>query len=68
MSVVRCLAGGSSLSLAMDNKEHQFNFDKVFAPGTQQQQVSDSCCASGRCGCLRCCAYCLRAEALMHKA
>lgn len=38
-SVVRCLAGGSSLSLVLDSKEHQFNFDKVFGPGTQQQQV-----------------------------
>lgn len=38
-SVVRCLAGGSSLSLALDSKEHHFNFDKVFGPGTQQQQV-----------------------------
>lgn len=43
-SVVRCLAGGSSLSLALDSKEHQFNFDKVFGPGTQQQQVFDSVC------------------------
>lgn len=39
-SVVRCHTGGTSLSLALDSKEHQFNFDKVFGPGTQQQQVS----------------------------
>jgi len=38
-SVVRCLAGGTALSLGLDNKEHAFAFDKVFGPGTQQQQV-----------------------------
>eukprot|EP00878_Enallax_costatus_P026694 GHUV01028670.1.p4 GENE.GHUV01028670.1~~GHUV01028670.1.p4 ORF type:complete len:104 (-),score=27.56 GHUV01028670.1:817-1128(-) len=38
-SAVKCLAGGTSLALTLDNKEHQFSFDKVFAPGTSQQQV-----------------------------
>jgi hypothetical protein len=37
--VVRCLAGGTGLSLALDSKEHAFNFDKVFGPNTQQQLV-----------------------------
>ena len=41
-SAVRCLAGGTGLSLALDNKEHSFNFDKVFGPGTQQQQVREA--------------------------
>lgn len=41
-SAVKCLAGGTSLTLALDNKEHQFSFDKVFPPGTAQQQVSPS--------------------------
>jgi hypothetical protein len=39
-SVVRCLAGGSALSLNLDGKEHSFAFDKVFGPGISQQQVS----------------------------
>eukprot|EP00878_Enallax_costatus_P034691 GHUV01038488.1.p1 GENE.GHUV01038488.1~~GHUV01038488.1.p1 ORF type:complete len:540 (+),score=212.10 GHUV01038488.1:727-2346(+) len=43
-SAVKCLAGGTSLALTLDNKEHQFSFDKVFAPGTSQQQVFDSVC------------------------
>jgi hypothetical protein len=38
-SVVRCLAGGTGLSIALDSKDHPFTFDKVFGPNTQQQQV-----------------------------
>jgi hypothetical protein len=38
-SVVRCLTGGVGLTLNLDGKEHAFGFDKVFAPGTSQQQV-----------------------------
>jgi kinesin family protein C1/nucleolar protein 58 len=38
-SVVRLGSGGTSLSLALDSKEHPFTFDKVFGPGIGQQQV-----------------------------
>lgn len=38
-SAVKCLTGGTSLALTLDNKDHPFSFDKVFAPGTSQQQV-----------------------------
>lgn len=38
-SAVRCLPGGTSLALAVDGREHTFSFDRVFGPGTGQQQV-----------------------------
>lgn len=38
-SAVRCLPGGTALSLSVDGKEHAFSFDKVFGPQTGQEQV-----------------------------
>lgn len=38
-STVKCLPGGSSLSLTVDNKEHAFAFDRIFGPEAGQGEV-----------------------------
>lgn len=39
--VVKCSTDQSSISIAVDGKEHGFSFDRVYPPGTAQTDVFD---------------------------
>ena len=40
MSSVRCMPDQCGLQIAVDGKDHALEFDKVYGPGSTQEQVS----------------------------